>query len=471
MATALKDEVLQPADILIIWASYGQGHRRAAEALEAAFHHLRPDLSVQLADYNLISNAKFHQVVTKAYLQTVQTMPAVYDYYYRLLARMNDRSLVYQSINHIGLKHMERAIQAVAPRVVISVFPTSSGTVGELKRYGLMAAPLVTVITDNVVHSQWLHSYTDLYLVGSEQVRRGLLAMGVAPERVKATGIPIDPRFSRLPDRRKARAALGLSQEAPVVLVLGGAARKGSGVDAVASALLQVGQPLQALLVAGDGTAVEEVSGLLQREAGGLPAGWRILPHLDDPCTAMAAADLLVSKAGGLTVSEALASGLPMVLFGFLPGQEEANVRYVEQAGAGIAVSDVLSLRAVLARLLGSPGVREEMARRAIRAGRPNSAFQAATAVIEAFFTEPRRLPVRVGERREARESALAPAVAGAVQRRVPLVRFFRRSGGTQTGFRLLPGGRHLRWLGILLARQHARRRWIRSGLRGRPRR
>jgi processive 1,2-diacylglycerol beta-glucosyltransferase len=195
-----------------------------------------------------------------------------------------------------------------------------------------------------------------------------------------ATGIPVDGRFAAPVDRAAARRALGLRGDAPVVLLMGG----GAGVMPMAElveALEGLARPLQLVAVAGRN------EGLLTRLAGLAGRLWhcslRPLGFVDNVDVLMGAADLLVSKPGGLTAAEALARGLPLVVYRPIPGQEEANTSFLTAGGAAVRVESAAELAALAGGLLADDGALGAMQAAALRLGRPGAAAAVARLVMD----------------------------------------------------------------------------------------
>jgi processive 1,2-diacylglycerol beta-glucosyltransferase len=230
------------------------------------------------------------------------------------------------------------------------------------------------VSTDFQTEPPWVQPEIDAYCVGSDEAKAQLINWGVSPNRVLLCGIPIDPAFALGFDKADLLQSLGLDSRRPVVLVMGG----GMGpapLDRVVEMLELCGLPLQVLVVAGhDRPLRQRLEGLKRKLALTVQVfGWTdAVPEL------MAVADLLVTKPGGLTTSEALAARLPMVLTYPIPGPEERHVRYLVQHGVAIEARTTEQIPQLVYRLLSSPEKLEEMRRQAREWSRPDAAHAVA---------------------------------------------------------------------------------------------
>jgi processive 1,2-diacylglycerol beta-glucosyltransferase len=263
-------------------------------------------------------------------------------------------------------KKFVKYLKTFAPDAVLCTHYLPVEILGHLKGKGV--APMtVCVVTDFEAHALWMEQAVDLYCVATEETRASLAARGANAEDVVVTGIPIAERFSKAGDPDAIRKAYGLRDDLPVVLVLSG----GFGMGPVAEILLaldRVENAFQTLVVAGRN---EE----LRRELAGRDYRHptRVLGFVTNMHELMAVADLIVTKPGGLTTSEALAAGKPLFILNPIPGQEAANSDFLLERGAAAKVNRVEDLPFRLTQLLGSKKLRE-MARTARKLGRPNAA-------------------------------------------------------------------------------------------------
>ena len=365
--------------ILFLSASYGSGHNAAGAAIAEALSELRPGLRVEAMDYfGRFVGPITRALVTLSFVQSIRHAPGLYRSFYWRTAELPLGSTAHRRLHRVGQDGFARFCGQMAYRAIVCLHNTPAGAVSELRAAGAEPRPVAVVVTDHAVHSQWMHPGADVTLVPSESVREGFIARGLAAERVRHTGIPVRRAFAEPGDRDAARREFGLEPSRPVVLVgpeAFGATRGAREAFAVLSAL-----PAAQVVFLG-GTGARAV-GVRERLAGRHADRMRAIGHTDAMHRLMGAADLMVTKAGGITVSEALACGLPLLLHRPLPGHEEWNVRYVTEGGAGVLSSGARELAEHLRGLLGAPDRLRAMSERARALGQPDAARRAAEALV-----------------------------------------------------------------------------------------
>jgi processive 1,2-diacylglycerol beta-glucosyltransferase len=246
---------------------------------------------------------------------------------------------------------------------------------------GRMRVPLYVVITDFTAHPMWAYPHVDRYFVASDEVADELHGHGVPRERIEVTGIPVDPRFAKTIGRDEARARFRLSPLAPVVLVMGG----GSGVGPMGELARRLAQlPSQPQLVVACGTnrrLQSDVEALGELHPGRVHA----LGFSNEIDVLLEAADVVVSKAGGLTCAESLIKRTPLVVFRPTPGQEVRNAQYLESGGAAVHADSVDTVATTVERWLSDPAARERVRENAGRLARPLAAETIARHVLDAM--------------------------------------------------------------------------------------
>jgi processive 1,2-diacylglycerol beta-glucosyltransferase len=332
--------------ILILSAPYGAGHTRAAEAVARALEG--EGAWVEVLDHfaNFIPRA-FGRASLAVFWGILRCAPGLWGLAYEFSARIGPRSPVMAGMDRIGATGLLRHLERERPDAVVHVHPTPAGAMAWLRARGATAVPHGIVFTDFAAHPQWSHSGLERYFVPTEAVRAGVIAQGIAPDRVVASGLPVDPGFAVPPDRQALRSALELPADVPVVL----------------------DRPFVAIAVCGDHRRLEAKL----HDRYGWDRRFRILGRVGDMARIMGAADLVVSKAGAMTCAEALALGRPLLLYRSLPGQEQANETSLVTAGAALRARNQRELRRHLDALVGEPELRMALAARARALRRPEA--------------------------------------------------------------------------------------------------
>ncbi len=367
-------------NVLIIMSDTGGGHRSSAEAIAEALDELYgPQCRVLIADVWKAHTPFPINRMGDSYGFLVQ-----HSYLWKgLFMATNGQTrinvilhLLYPLIRH----RLKRFFLDNPADVVVCVHPLLiHGPLKALRQLGLHP-PFVTVVTDLVSgHPAWYHRGVDLCLVPTEPARCHALQAGLAPDKVRVVGLPVGLKFNRkLGARDELRRQMGLRLDLPALLVVGGGEGMGRVFD-VARAIDRARLPAQLVVVAGRNHKLRR-----RLEA----VHWEIPTHVLGFVThmpeLMAASDVIITKAGPSTVSEALISGLPMVLSGYIPGQEEGNVSYVVQQRVGAFRDDPAEIARLLARWLGAErNALRHMAERAQRLGRPQAALDIARQIFE----------------------------------------------------------------------------------------
>ncbi len=361
--------------VLVLTASYGSGHNRVAETLAAEFRRAGACAAVVDHFHDLVHPA-FDRTSRALYYSILRRAPVLWGVAYWLGDQLSVSSPLLMGLNRLGARKLARRMRAEPPDHVVSVHPTPVAALSVLRSRGVRIPPHTTVFTDFVAHTQWIHSNVDRYCVPAGEIAHDLTARGMPRERVEVTGIPVGHEFAQGADRAAARLALGLSPRLPVLLLMDGSGGGFGRLEVATRTLIEMEQPLQAVVVTGREEALEA---RLRRMVAGHEGRVKVFGYVDNVRQLMGAADFLVSKAGGLTLAEALAADLPVICFGSLPGQEARNERFAAMAGVALVASSEAQLQRVVASALRDPVLLRNIRDRIRVYRRP----QAARAVVE----------------------------------------------------------------------------------------
>ncbi|MEN6351757.1 MAG: glycosyltransferase [Syntrophomonas sp.] len=338
--------------ILIFSASFGAGHIRAAQALSEAIILQNPSAQIVHMDFGAMLNKYFYILLKDFYISMLKHTPRVWGSFYYSTSRISQRSVVQRFLNSMGQTEYLKYINAVQPDVIVCTYPTVAGVLAKLRLKKLLDIPVVTVVTDYTVHSQWIHDGVDLYIVGCQEVSAGLSARGINPQQIKTTGIPVSPRFESELNRPEIIARLGISGALPTIMVMGGAYGVLSELKRIVAWLAASSQPVQAIVVCGrDQKLYNSLDEILQNPQNPV-IRFGYVNNVDE---LMSIADLVITKAGGLITTESLNKRLPLLVFKPIPGQEEENAKYVSRIGAGCTAKSLPELFEIVADLLANP--------------------------------------------------------------------------------------------------------------------
>jgi processive 1,2-diacylglycerol beta-glucosyltransferase len=318
------------------------------------------------------------RVVSSGYLGMVKTIPQMYRFLYNRAERATEVGPFRTWIHQFTAANLRALMQEVRPDVVICTHAFPCGVMAEYKKIYGDAPPVVGVVTDFVVHAFWIHPNIECYAVATEEMRNTLIARGVSRERIVVSGIPVNPAFGDVQrDRAALRERLGLPLDRSAVLLMGGGLGIGP-LETMMQALDKVNVPLCATAIVGRSSRTEQ---RVLEYAHHIHYPLRVVRFVNNVHDYMHASDVLITKPGGLTSSEALAARLPMVLFKPLPGQEERNTRYLVQRRAALRAKNARDLSRTVQSLLASPEKREAMRAAMSSLSKPDAAAEIAAAV------------------------------------------------------------------------------------------
>lgn len=389
--------------VLILSASVGSGHVKAADALARAMRS-RSDVDEVLSDDSLDHTNVLHkQFYSTLYKKLSAMLPEFLGWWYET---SDDPWVADKGRLLIDLPQALPLINLVRefkPDVILCTHFMPAGVISWLIANGKLDARLGVVITDFHFHAFWITRAFNWYFVAQEDDKIHMEALGLPADRIEVTGIPVEPEFGAPVDVNAVLERHGLQLGRPTILVAGGALGM-SPATAVVRQLLQLDRDFQAIIVCGKNEEMQnEIVDLLKDR----PADFRVFGYTKEMSDFMSVATILLSKPGGMTTAEAVACGLPMMILDPIGGQEERNSDVLLEAGAAVKCTEVTLVAHKLRRLLDDPDRLKQMSRNARGLGRPNASAEITRIVLE----EPDRRPVVISK---LREKALRKRIAAA---------------------------------------------------------
>jgi processive 1,2-diacylglycerol beta-glucosyltransferase len=361
--------------VLVLSASAGAGHLRAAEAVEKALRVRGLASEVQHLDVLRYTNNVFRHLYSKAYIDLVNKAPEVLGWLYDHLdvpGRNEKVRLAFDRLNTVPFINFLNKFQ---PDVAICTHFLPSEIISWLKSEKKVNILNTVIVTDLDVHAMWLCRHIEQYFVAMEETKVHLVALGVRESNVTVSGIPIDPVFAEVKDYRSMRFKHGLDVDRFTILVSAGGFGVGP-VEHIIQALSSLSRPAQVVVVCGRNEELRARLAHVVREftkASG--ATFYLLGFTTEMDELMAASDLFVGKPGGLTTSEALSKGMPMVVINPIPGQEERNSDHLLEEGIAIRCNNLPALAYKIDRLIDEPGKLHLMRGNALALSKPQAAF------------------------------------------------------------------------------------------------
>ena len=369
--------------VLFLSARVGEGHRTAADAVRMRL--AARGMRGEVVDSYRYAASLFSKVVSDGYIGMVRTIPQVYGFIYDRAERATAAGGFRVWASEFTARNLRGLMERLKPSAVVCTHAFPCGVMAAYKRLYDPSLPVMGIVTDFVVHPFWIYKNVDAYAVATPEIRAALVGRGIDPERIGVDGIPVDPRFGEVPDDRAAlREQLGLPRDAAVALVMGGGLGLGPVAATVRSlartALPENGRaaPVIPVVIVGKNKRLER---RLAEEARRDGADVRVLGFVENVFDWMHAADVLVTKPGGLTTSEALAARVPLVLLRPLPGQEERNARYLVSRGAALRARGGSDLVRVVDAVLTDERVARRLRENAAALAHPDAAERIAARI------------------------------------------------------------------------------------------
>ena len=365
--------------ILVFSAAFGNGHLRAAEAVIEGIRIKEPLAIVTHLDFGDFLSKRFNSVVKKLYFELVKHSPKLWGKFYYQTSKLQPNSRIQRFLNQLGRTDFLQYIQEFEPDLIVCTYPTISSILAQLRLEHILQVPVITVITDYTVHSHWVHLGVDRYIVACEDVKEMLVTGGILASKIDVTGIPVSPKFEETIDPKPIISELGLKPDLLTFLVMGAHGSLES-TKKICMKLANSLVPVQLIIVCGNNRKLYRSLQDVIESARNPLARLRFVDNLED---LMSVSDLIITKAGGLTVTEALTRHLPLVIFKPIPGQEEENAHFLQRIGAGNVADTEEKLAELLEFFLSSPKEIVKMREKAATALPGHSAERAVEKMLE----------------------------------------------------------------------------------------
>ncbi len=365
--------------VMILYISNISGHKSAAMAIEKAILSLAPKTEMISMNFFNYVFPIIEKVVNSMYMGVIKTAPIIWQVMYdnprviRSTSRI--RKFVYKQVE----KKVHSLMKKHNPDVVITTQAFPCEILSSYKRQSGHQFKLFAVLTDYAPHSFWISPEVDFFVVASDDVRERMLKKGVDPDKIKVLGIPIDPRFAIPKAKQKIKRQLRVPDDMPVVLIMGG----GQGIGPFKKVVKEIDKLERRFAIISICGTNKRLYKSLQRLRPKLRHTMINFAYVDNVDELMEASDVIITKAGGLTVSEAMAKGLPMIIMNSLPGQEYNNLRFLLKHRIALRAEDGKEAARRLDRILKDKKVWQKLHTNALRLARPNSSLGLAHLVLE----------------------------------------------------------------------------------------
>ena len=378
----MSSSIQGKCDVLILSANYGAGHNQVSCALKSAIIEKCPDYKVEVYDFFNYLDPVLRQAIQFSYTQFLKHFSQGYQWFYDATKQLEPDSKWQRMLNHLGKQRLFEILKQLSPKVIICTFPTPAGVVSRLKACGAINIPLVTVVTDITIHNQWVHPYVDDYIVGADIVARNLKRQGIPAERIHVTGIPLRKEFEKNIHDDTIWTRYGLNKDLFTLMVMGGGSGLLFGIEDVCEQLSNLDRPIQVIVITGTNKSLEKKL-ISIAEHSKIPI--HIYGYVENIAEIMEISDLLLTKAGGVTVFEALAKKLPMIIYNPLPGHEAGNTRFLLRKKAAIVAKDSQEVVDTIRKCIDDPEIIKGMVKSIEPISKPESTKNAVDIILKAI--------------------------------------------------------------------------------------
>lgn len=315
--------------VLLLSEGFGTGHTQAAYALSVGLRQLSPKIQTRVIELGTFLNPVIGPLILSAYRKTVSVQPKLVGKLYRNQYDKSLNRMKQFALHRLFYNHVSDVVRQLKPDCIVCTHPFPNAVVSRLKRLGL-DVPLYTLITDYDAHGTWTNPEVNTYLVSTPAVRNKLIARGISASRIEVTGIPVHPNFWHPHDRAETLKQFGLN-DMPTALIMGGGWGLLSG-DGHVEYMTTYADKVQLILCMGNNEKAKEK---LLADPRFRHPNIHVLGFTKEVSKLMDVSDLLVTKPGGMTCTEGMAKGMPMLFYEPIPGQEEENAEYFVTHGFG----------------------------------------------------------------------------------------------------------------------------------------
>ena len=330
---------------LLFSVSIGAGHDSAARAISEEIILRMPDAKIEIIDTFKYINRVLNKVIVESYMETLRFTPKVWGYLYEQTEQKTSFIDIGQLFNRLLSSKLEKLINDYKPDLIFCTHAFPTGIISALKAKTGLKIPVISAVTDYTIHRLWVHKHCDIYTIASPLLYNEAIQQGIPAEKIYSLGIPIKPAFENTISKEDVRRQLGLFNKL-TILVMGGGLGLGSIIDTV-QVVLSSTIDCQIIVVCGNNEKLFNKLGAFVNNPS-----IKIYGFVNNMHEIMSAADLLITKPGGLTTAEALAKGLPMIIVNPLPGQEARNTSFLMNAGVAAKVNSESELPIVLRQIL-----------------------------------------------------------------------------------------------------------------------
>jgi processive 1,2-diacylglycerol beta-glucosyltransferase len=358
--------------VIFLYSANYSGHYHAAYALEEALLETEPSVESRHIEAISFALPKMGKLIRKAYYGMVEKTSIIYDFLWDNQRLYKSTNKLQSSLNRLSQDKFKKLYDDFKPDVAICTQAFPCGIMSRLKQNYASNLKIIGVITDYAVHSYWVYNNVDLYTVASERMKNDLMQKGIEPAKVKVTGIPVYPKFKKDKDKAELEEKFSINNQIPTILIMGGSHGIGPFVD-ILKMLDKMDERLQSIVVCGRNKKLKK---RLSSFKPNLIKDVKIFDYVDNIDEMMTVSDILITKPGGITITEALTKKIPMIIYNAIRGQESENYSFLVENNAALQCRNLKDLKDELTELLQKTNKKKQLINNSSRLSRPNAASE-----------------------------------------------------------------------------------------------
>jgi len=365
-------------NILLLYISDVSGHHSASLAIEKSLKLCSPGLNILNLNVFRYTNPISEKIVNCIYTAIIKRAPKIWDYVYDNVKIKKNIEKFKNAIYKSNFQKLTKLFDRFQPDIIVCTQAYPCGMVAEFKKEYNLKIPLIGVLTDYVPHSYWINDKVDYYICPSAEISNRLIKKGVAAHKIKPLGIPFDPVFTTEINKTAVLEKLNFTREIKTVLIMGGGQGLGP-IKTIIKSLEKVQFDFQEIIVTGTNIKLYKS---LKKEIKTYKKKIHLLGYVHNIYELMSVSDLIITKPGGITISEALAMKLPMLILKPIPGQETNNTMYLIEQKAAIKINNPQEINLVLEELFAVPEKLKRISESCARIAKPAAGLNIARFIL-----------------------------------------------------------------------------------------
>lgn len=365
--------------LMIMSASIGFGHDKAAETIKSKIEEKDRNIEIEIIDFMDIMQPSISKLIKRSYLKMIYTLPSWYSLLYSATKNIKAQNRAIDIANYHINREIVELLRKSKPDMILFVNPLPSNIVPSLMKKGRIKIRKSTLVTDYAMHKGWLNEEIDCYFVGRKEIEEKILRASSRKPEIHITGIPVEDKFMMTVNKKDIMQKYEFNVETPTMLVMGG----GLGLGSIKKTIMMIDEiesPMQTIVLVGRNEKLKKALKEIKFRDDHMV---RVLGFCDNVHEFMSIADLLISKSGGLTMTEATCKKLPVLIIDPIPGQEVINAKYFDRLGTAKYVDDIKNLKLEIINLIFvNPKRREKMEKKCEEVMQPEAANEISEIII-----------------------------------------------------------------------------------------